>query len=193
MIDVALKEWAVVCDLLLQGEQTLLMRKGGIAEDKGPGRFRLEASRFALFPAWLHQKPAGIKPPWRDQVSGFESEPAEVEIRGIGVATDIWQVPSRESLERIDHLLCWTSEQIDLRWNYQPSQPLYLVAVRTYRLATPKHIQNNPRYAGCKSWVHLAAADAVDDATALAVLPDAVYRIQVERVQSVFPATGSER
>lgn len=193
MIDVALKEWAVVCDLLLEGEQTLLMRKGGIAEAEGPGRFRLESPRFAFFPAWLHQRPEGIKAQWRDKVRVFDAEPAEIEIRGIGVATDVWQVPSRESLDRIDDLLCWTAAQIDMRWNYKPSQPLYLVAVRLYRLASPRRIQNNPQYAGCKSWVHLDATDTMDDQSALAVLSNAAYAVQVDRVNAVFKASEARR
>jgi hypothetical protein len=193
MIDVALKEWAVVCDLLLEGEQTLLLRKGGIAEADGPGRFQLEASRFALFPAWLHQKPAGIKPQWRDQVQEYDAEPAELEVRGIGVATDVWQVPTRESLDRIDDLLCWTTEQIDMRWNYKPERPLFLIAVRAFHLASPRAIHNNPHYAGCKSWVHLDAADTIDDQSALAVLSDAAYSVQVDRVNAVFKASEARR
>ena len=38
MLDLALKEWAVICDLLATGRQTLVLRKGGIAEEQGPGR-----------------------------------------------------------------------------------------------------------------------------------------------------------
>ena len=52
MLRIALKEWAVICDLLLAGEQAILLRKGGVHEGTGPGQFRLEHDRFALFPAW---------------------------------------------------------------------------------------------------------------------------------------------
>src|SRR5690606_840280 len=54
MLTVALKEWAVVCDLLLEGKCSLLLRKGGVHEDRGPGRFELEHERFTLYPAWEH-------------------------------------------------------------------------------------------------------------------------------------------
>ena len=36
---VAFKEWAGVCDALLQGRQAIIIRKGGISEGPGPGVF----------------------------------------------------------------------------------------------------------------------------------------------------------
>jgi len=46
----------------------------------------------------------------------------------------------------------WTSPLIDMRFNYKPQNPLYLLLVRTYRLAKPVTVDNTPEYAGCKSW-----------------------------------------
>lgn len=186
MIHIALKEWAVICDLLVAGEQALLVRKGGIEEAEGPGRFRLEVPRFALFPAWLHQLPARIKLPWRDRVTVYDDEPAEVVIHGIGVVDHVWQVPSRESLDPLDDLHAWAPEQLDMRWNYKPHQPLYVLAVRVYRLAAPRTIDNNPRYAGCKSWVDLDAGDAIDDANATPVLADAAFAAIVARIDAAL-------
>jgi hypothetical protein len=182
MIDVALKEWAVICDLLIAGEQAILLRKGGIAESGGPGRFRLEVPRFALFPAWLHQLPARIKPRWRERVKSNGEEPAEIVIQGIAVADRVWQVPSRESLDALDELHAWEPEQLDVRWNYKPNQPLYLLAVRVYRLTAPRTIANNPRYAGCRSWVELDAADAIDDAGASPVISDEAFATLVAQL-----------
>ena len=45
MLDIALKEWAVVCNLLLEGRLAVLLRKGGIAETGGAGVFELEHTR----------------------------------------------------------------------------------------------------------------------------------------------------
>ena len=182
MLQVALKEWAVICDLLVAGEQAILLRKGGIEEAEGPGRFRLESPRFALFPAWLHQLPARIKPRWRERVKIYDAEPAEIVIAGFGVVDYIWRVPSRESLDAFDDLHVWTPVQLDMRWNYKPHQPLYLMAVRAYRLATPRTIANNPHYAGCKSWVDLEAADVIDEANATPVIDDAKFSSIVAQI-----------
>ena len=56
----AFKEWAVICDALSRGEQALILRKGGIAEENG--EFRPDHARFWLFATYLHQKPDGLKP-----------------------------------------------------------------------------------------------------------------------------------
>ncbi len=45
---VAFKEWADVCAALLDGRQSLILRKGGIEE--GPGGFRPEHAAFWLYP-----------------------------------------------------------------------------------------------------------------------------------------------
>jgi hypothetical protein len=186
MLHVALKEWAVICDRLVTGEQSLMVRKGGIEEAEGPGRFRLEVPKFALFPAWLHQIPERIKPAWREQVKVYDREPAEILIRGCATAEHVWQVRSRASLDPLDELHVWSSEQLDMRWNYKPHQPLYLVAVRVYRLAGPRTIANNPRYAGCKSWVELDAADAIDDSKTTAALDDAAFQAIVSRIDAAL-------
>jgi hypothetical protein len=179
-----LKEWAVVCDLLATGELAILLRKGGIEETAGPGRFELEHDRFALFPAWEHQKPDRIKEAYRDRVHVFDQEPTELPLNAMGVVTPatIWQVPSRQAFEQLDDLHCWTTPQIDMRFDYKPDRPLFLMAVRVYRLPRPRTIPNRESYAGCKSWVPLQANDHVDASDAEPVLDESAFDQIVQRV-----------
>ena len=51
----ALKEWAIVVDALIRGEQIIVLRKGGISE--GPGGFKVDQPEFLLFPTLFHQQP----------------------------------------------------------------------------------------------------------------------------------------
>src|SRR5262245_30474007 len=60
MLQHALKEWAVICRALAEGRQALILRKGGIAE--AGGEFRVEHTRFWLYPTYVHQQRAGIQP-----------------------------------------------------------------------------------------------------------------------------------
>lgn len=170
-LNVALKEWAIVCDLLLEGKLALLLRKGGIEEKGGPGEFELEHPRFLLYPSWAHQRPEMIKPEHRDRVQVL-AEPAEVPFTGMGEAVRIWEVPNRAAFDKLENLHCWTKPQIDMRFLYRPDRPLYLVAVRALRLARPRTVANLPQYAGCKSWVPLQPADAVDVSGATPALAD---------------------
>jgi hypothetical protein len=185
LLDVALKEWAVVCDLLVEGRLALVLRKGGIHEPGGPGVFELEHRRFLLYPSYAHQSQAMVKPSWRDDVAPM-AEPATVTFRGYAEAAGIWVVPSRAALDELDDLHCWTGPQIDLRFGYKPERPLYLVALKAFRLRSPVTVVNSSAYAGCRSWVPLAPGDAVDESGAQAAM-DALQLAQLAaRVTACF-------
>jgi hypothetical protein len=73
-------------------------------------------------------------------------------------------------VDAIDAEHVWTAPLIDMRFNYKPQNPLYLLLVRVYRLREPVAVENTPAYAGCKSWVPLdepiatgGAAPVLDD------------------------------
>ncbi len=188
MVTAALKEWAVVCDLLWEGKCRILLRKGGIHEEKGPGRFSLDHERFAFYPAWEHQWPEGVKPPYRARVQTFDAEPAEVTFRAVGEVTErsIWRVPSRDAFDRLDDLHPWAAPQVDIRFNYKPDRPLYLVAPRVYRLVEPVTAPNRDAYMGCRSWVPLEPGDAVDDRGAVPAVDDAEFMAMCERIDRVL-------
>ena len=172
-IGVALKEWAIVCELLAAGRMSFVLRKGGVHEDHGPGRFRLEEERFALFPAWEHETLAWIKPGWLDGFRGtpVETEPAEIAITAVAEVARAWVVPSREAFDRLDGLHPWATPQVDLRFSYKPDRPLYAVALRVTRLKVPRVLPNRGAFAGCRSWVPLDGADAVEPVGEPAVDP----------------------
>lgn len=52
--NIAFKEWAIVCRAIAEGRQTLILRKGGIAEKRGG--FEVEHREFFLFPTLFHQQ-----------------------------------------------------------------------------------------------------------------------------------------
>ena len=56
----ALKEWATVVNALENGDQTVLLRKGGILEDSSG--FVVESEKFFLFPTFEHQEKIHVKP-----------------------------------------------------------------------------------------------------------------------------------
>ena len=60
MVQTGFKEWAVIVEALGQGEQIVILRKGGIAE--GRDGFRAEHERFWLFPTRFHQQAECVAP-----------------------------------------------------------------------------------------------------------------------------------
>lgn len=183
-LQVALKEWNTVCHALETGRQMILLRKGGIYESSG--EFELENRQFLLFPTFVHQKLEMLKPDARDGFELRSEEPGQIRISAAGVVTDIIRLTSRPGMDAIDAEHIWTPPLIDMRFNYKPENPLYLLLVRAYRLHAPLLVDNTPAYAGCKSWVPLD--HAIPTGEALPVLDDLRYQVKrkqiVERIAS---------
>ena len=170
-LQVALKEWATVCRALENGRQVILLRKGGILE--AIGGFEVENPQFLLFPTYLHQNREMLKPEAHEGFQPHAAEPERVHVSGAAVVTDVVRVESRAQMDALDDEHVWTPPLIDMRFNYRPKNPLYLLLVRAYRLGRPVTLENTPAYAGCKSWVPLE--QPVETGGAAPVLDDVRY------------------
>src|SRR3954464_15643765 len=73
---VGFKEWALVCEALGRGEQTILLRKGGIAE--GREGFGFRHGEFFLFPTFFHEQLVKVRTPKAELPP---ERPVEIEIR----------------------------------------------------------------------------------------------------------------
>jgi len=152
-LKVGLKEWASVCSALASGRQMVLLRKGGIHESDG--EFELEHPQFLLFPTYLHQNLRMLKSSEHADFEPASSEPSHVTLSLAGEVTSIIQLHSRRQADALDAEHIWTAPLIDMRFDYRPQNPLYLLLVRAYRLMNPITVEITPAYAGCKSWVPL--------------------------------------
>ncbi len=101
------------------------------------------------------------------------AEPDQINLTAAVQITDIIPMHSRAVMDALDAHHIWTPALIDMRFNYRPENPLYLLLVRAYKLPTPITIQNTPAYAGCKSWVPLEKA--VNVGAAIPALIDSEY------------------
>jgi hypothetical protein len=174
----ALKEWDIVCRALGNGRQIILLRKGGISESIGG--FELEHSQFLLFPTFVHQNLQMLKEEVHDQYQPCSAEPAKITMTVAAEVTDIIQLKNREQMDALDAQHIWTSPLIDMRFNYRPTNPLYLLIVRAYRLNEPATIDNTPDYAGCKSWVPLESPISI--ANAATVMDDDRFELGRQKI-----------
>ena len=134
-LKVGLKEWAVVCGAMGCGRQMILLRKGGISESIGG--FEIEHREFLFYPTYVHQQREMLKAEAQAGLVSAAVEPEKVEISVAGQITDIVQMPSRAVMDSLDGEHVWASPLIDMRFNYKPKNPLYLLLlVRAYRLGT---------------------------------------------------------
>ena len=153
----AFKEWAVVVHALLEGEQILDVRKGGLRED---GRhFSLHSTRLWLYPTAEHQKPELLKEPYRHWIDLATASPVgePVRIGGWADVVRIAQISEQSELDAIAPKLIWTPEYAASRFNCKQRDPLWVLALRVHRLLEPIELAWDDAYGGCTSWFDTAA------------------------------------
>lgn len=161
----ALKEWAVVVEALGQGQQILLIRKGGIQDPQGA--FHLEHREFFLYPTLEHQNEEAVRPEFRQRFKESLAAPKESKAVSLGVyggVSYVGQIRDPKQLEDLERYHIWTPEFFEKRLQYRPAAPTVVVVLRAYRL--PKIIPHpvQPEYIGCKSWVELSESLPVEGA-----------------------------
>jgi hypothetical protein len=151
----ALKEWAVICRALAEGRQAILLRKGGIAETSG--EFRLEHTRFWLFPTYVHQQRTGITEDALPLLHAVEAErPGEGMLRlsHFAEVAGVYHVHDLASAWKLEGLHCWSQDTVRARFHYR-TPGFFVLPVRVYRAVQIVEIPDTPYYAGCRSWVDL--------------------------------------
>lgn len=153
MTTTALKEWGAAVHALLDGRQTVLLRKGGIHEK----RFDLTAGEFLLFPTVAHSHAQRVRPEHRELLEGASdsTEQAVIVRAGAKVVAAI-EVNRPQAIADIADLHIWTEESVRAdRLDFRPKRRLTVLVVQARALTEPLRLPRSPDYAGCASWVQL--------------------------------------
>ncbi|HEY9762719.1 MAG TPA: DUF1802 family protein [Trichocoleus sp.] len=180
----ALKEWAIAVEALLRGDQILLLRKGGIREEKG--RFAVKADRVLLFPTYEHQQRERVKPPYQQAVlpieSGYHQE--SIEVKGWAEITHVISLEQDAPVFALEPFHIWNEQFVRERWAWKPNSALNLLLLRSHRLPNPISLPYRPEYGGCRSWITLAESVSLEGSKA--VLTDAAYQSQVQQTLAML-------
>ncbi len=181
--EVGFKEWAGVCAALKSGRQTIILRKGGIAESSGPGLFEPEHSTFWLYPTRLHESQQGLRevPPPDPQIAAIPS--GQVPISTLAIARTVGRIDDEARLDALREFHIWTDETVHKRFHYR-TLGLWVLALRAYRRDTPYGIDVTPEQEGCKSWVPLGRA--FETLGMKPVLDDPTWASLNKRLESVL-------
>lgn len=184
---VGFKEWLVVCDALGSGRQSVILRKGGIAE--GRGGFQWQRDTFLLFPTHFHQQRDQVRwEPGAEALTDLE-RPDEVILRF--AAQTVWsgRVDDWLSAAALAPHHIWTEEVVRDRFGYGGETGLSVAVVRVYRLARPVVLPMEKRFGGCRSWVDLPEAGAPESAPVemLPVLDEPTHHARLEEMARVLP------
>jgi hypothetical protein len=177
----AFKEWAVICEALGTGRQSVIIRKGGIAEGRAGFAFRHDD--FLLFPTWFHEQlEKTILPP----ETAIPEEPGEeIEMRYTahiewnGLLTD-W-----DRVARLRELHVLQESVIEERYRYSETQGVHVAFVRVYRLEPPLRLKNEKRYGGCRSWIDLPEIEA---SVLVSVISDEEHQRRKEFLERLLAA-----
>ena|SRR5438105_1712258 len=150
MESIGFKEWAIVCRALGSGEQSIIPRKGGLAE--GGEGFSFQHREFFLFPTYFHEQVSKVRQPGVDLP---EPRPGGIEINffaklEIGRVISSWAVAAG-----LEHLHILQTEVVRERFEYEQTTGLHVAFVRIFRITPAWIFPDEKRFGGCRSWVNL--------------------------------------
>ena len=160
----ALKEWSIICKALEDGNQTILLRKGGILEYKKG--FEIRQKSFLLFPTLEHQTEEYLQSKYLQTydllLRGNKSQDIQNKTNTLWVLARIEAIQEfhdHEMLPELEKYHIWNEKYVNMRMNYNPKKPMNALLLRVYKLPQPISIDVNPEWAGCKSWIDIDIAE----------------------------------
>ena len=150
----ALKEWAVTVRAMAQGDQVLLLRKGGIHEDGKD--FRVIHREFLFYPTYLHQKEELLQPAHQPALRKMLEQPQHndrITFSHWAKAEEVLEISDQEKVDDLEAHYIWTTAYAQSRLHWKPMLPLSVLLLRVYKLEQPVTVPYLPEYGGCTSWV----------------------------------------
>jgi hypothetical protein len=172
MESIGFKEWSLVCDALGCGEQSIILRKGGIAE--GREGFSFRHREFFLFPTFFHEQVAKV----RIASANLPEAGDTIAIRWYAKVERALKIDSLRIAEALAPLHILTPEVVRERFGYK-GEELYVAFLRVFEISPSWILRNEKRFAGCRSWVDLPSPP---DMKMRPVVDDAVH----QRVRAEF-------
>jgi len=149
----AFKEWAVIVEALGAGAQTLILRKGGIAE--GKDGFNVAHTHFWLFPTQYHQQMEKTKSE-AAQFASTSTPSDKIPLKFWAEVTDSVFIEDEQLIPKLNPFHLWREETIRERFHYK-KPGLFLLMTRIFHAQDPAEITITPEIEGCKSWIETAA------------------------------------
>jgi hypothetical protein len=149
MQSVGFKEWALVCEALGRGEQTILLRKGGIAEGREGFGFRHD--EFFLFPTFFHEQIVKVRTRGAELPAARDGE---IEVRYFARLEAQKEINSWRHAAALEPLHILDESVVRERFEYKGAG-LQVALVRVFRLEPLWIFPDKPAYGGCRSWVNL--------------------------------------
>lgn len=182
-MSIGFKEWTLVCDALGRGVQSIIIRKGGIAE--GRAGFRFQHPAFFLFPTLFHEQVAKLKLPPGTAIPAQRPDAHEVTLRASVEWTQ--DVNDLDVVRRLAPFHIWQDSEIEKRFHYEEEKGksgVSVAFVRIERTSEPFVFPDSPKFGGCRSWIELP--DPPTGVTYAPVLDDAMRRARELEIRAML-------
>jgi len=183
-MSIGFKEWTLVCDALASGVQSIIIRKGGIAE--GRAGFRFEHPEFFLFPTLFHEQVSKLKLPPETALPVQRSDGQH----GVSLRVRVeWtqDVADVEVVRRLAPFHVWKDLEIEKRFRYEEEKgkPGVSVAfVRVEKLNAQFVFADSPKFGGCRSWIQIP--EPPSGVTFSFVLDEAAHRARESEIRAAL-------
>lgn len=181
-MSIGFKEWALVCEALGNGTQSIILRKGGIAE--GRDGFRFKHEEFFLFPTLFHEQLSRTKLPAGTPLPVLEEGTVKIHysarVEWTRLITDLATVAALAPF----HI--WTDQVVEERFRYDDVQGVHIAFIRVFKLDPAWTFPDEPKYGGCRSWLTLP--DLPAETKVLPVLDDAAHTEREKAIKGIVGA-----
>lgn len=185
---VGFKDWAIVCSAFGAGRQSIILRKGGIAEGRDGFRFKHES--FFLFPTQYHQQMEKVR---SEELARLSVPPVPaagtIEIQYFfRLEWALW-IDDWPTLARLEPFHIYREEVARERFEYDDQRGLQCAFGRVYRLDPVWTFPDKPGYGGCRSWLQFPAFPA--ETRLDPVIDDARHREVAHQIRHALGDTAA--
>lgn len=178
----ALKEWATVVKALENGNQTVLLRKGGILETASG--FNVESKKFLLFPTFEHQQHDSLKSQFYSYLAEVREDQPKEGVNRLTSYAEVVEERDISDMEKIELLApfhIWSDSYIKERMNWLPEKPMKVLFLKVFKIKQSE-VPVLAEYQGCKSWIDIN----VNSEAGQAVLSEKELNEKLEKFRSII-------
>lgn len=149
----AFKDWSYIIHALGTGQQSIVLRRGGIHETDP--MITVDSDMFLLFPTLFHQEGDKIKVAQSNEFdeSLYHPDQFHVHVAYAAKVMNYVKVVDETQLAGLDQMHIWSDEVVKERFHRWNKNEVYCLLLRVYELQKPLTIELTPDLGGCKSWV----------------------------------------
>ena len=179
-MSIAFKEWAIICETLGAGGQSIILRKGGIHE--GRDWFSFKHGEFFLFPTLFHEQVARTTLPASTAIPAGSD--GTIRVRQFARLEWTATITSLDTALGLRAFHVWNDEVVRERFHYDEAPGLRLAFLRVFRVEGEWSFPDEAKYGGCRSWVTIP--DAPEGAKLVAALTEEEHQARAAALKAAL-------